>query len=119
MSDSILRKNTQAFIDANKISVRLTRYRKTSTAAGGWTIAKVGDLTSQDARLVRSANQGATVTRTLPDGRVVVVEAILVMLPEADIQEGDTFDYEGKTWVVGFVQKTINESINAQVGARG
>lgn len=116
---SVLRRQTHAFINSNLISIRLTRYSKTSTTAGGWTLTKVAELISQDARLVFSSNKNQSVTRVLPDGRVVIVDATLVMLPDADVEVGDEFEYDGKTWVVGSIQKTINESLNAGVGARG
>ncbi len=119
-TDSILARQTKAFIDANPTSVSLERFKRQATTAGGFRNVSVGTLLPVTGRIVRSSNrQGNEMERTLPEGQVVTFEYVLVLPLGTDIQDGDQFTADGQPWLVGPVTKTINASINAKIGSRG
>lgn len=95
--------STDAFIRDNPFDVVLSRFTRMDTPAGGTKKVPLGTLPPQLARLVESGLQGSSATRHLPDGRVVNVQATLVLHVGADVEAGDIFYYNGQDWECGQV----------------
>lgn len=81
------------FISENAIMVAFKRRTKVETPEGGfqWS-STVTTLPPQKARLVQSGRIAAAADRNIPDGRIVNIEATLVMAVGADVQLYDLVD---------------------------
>lgn len=112
----VFNNNTEAFIDFNPFDVRLRRRKKIPVAGGGWKWVADRTLPQQRARLV-TRNVSSVNSRTTPDGKIVLNEAILVMPVGADIQAPDQFDYYGESWEVSRVLTRL--STEAEVYRNG
>jgi len=106
---------TQMFIDANPNSFVLTRTARTSDGAGGFLPGTATVKTPQTMRLVGLGQLSASAERVSADGRIVRATFALVGMPNADVQVGDTFPFEGKTHEVLFVSKHPEWRVRAEV----
>lgn len=84
-------KQTQAFIDENSDDIVIIRRTKQDDGAGGYTWSAPVDLPPQRMRKVGQGRIGALTQRTTEDGRVLLPSAVLVALPDADVQRFDHF----------------------------
>jgi hypothetical protein len=94
---------TQMFIDANANTFNLQRSARVSDGAGGWTTGTPADVGAQTMRLVGLSQLSTQAERVSADGHIVRATFALVCLPSADIEVGDTFDFEGAVHEVLFV----------------
>lgn len=101
LTDQMHLRQTEAFIAENPSAITIKRRSKTETASGGWKWGSPVPLpSSQTMRKVGSNRVSVTIQRTTTDGKQVIPSAVLVGLPDADIQVGDLFDLDGKTYEV-------------------
>lgn len=110
IADRVHHKLTKEFIEDNPDDVVLMRRTKTTTAAGGFKWSASSPLAPQRGRLVMSSNRGDKIERTLPDGKVVLVQGTLIFLPGANVQVGDLLDIPEPdgvhSWIVVSVSTT-------------
>lgn len=94
--------STRSFIDDNPCTVVFQRRERVKVAGGGYQWRDVGDpLPVQRGRLVFRGNVSDTDRRTLPDGRVVTVQATIVLMSNGDVQESDIATVNGaRKWEV-------------------
>jgi len=92
--------STQAFIDEDPSNAVVERRKRTTVGGGGWQWQHVAYLPVQQCRQVLRGNVNDTNQRTLPDGRVVVANSVLVFLLGGDIQEGDLVRIDGVQYEV-------------------
>lgn len=91
----IARKNTRAFIDADKTIVELNRPQMATTDAGGIISAGEDTLPPQPARMVPLSGLVWDRSDPTPDeGRLPDVTEQLVMLWNADIRKEDWFPWD-------------------------
>lgn len=83
------RKQTQAFINENSVSVVVRRTAETDDGAGGTLPGATSSLTAQTVRKVGQAGQ--PVTRVTDDGRTQTATHVIIAMPTADFQVGDKF----------------------------
>lgn len=92
-------KNTQAFIQANPITVKLRRPQVQRTEAGGTKRTDPDELPEQSFRIVPMSGLVWDRSRTTPDeGRVEDVTEELIGMPDADMQKFDYFPCENGGW---------------------
>lgn len=98
-ADAIHVKQTVAFINEAPMDIIIHRRHKEEVPSGGFKWVNDPDLAPQTVRklgrYVSSANVGGSGSRTTTDGQVVVPNAIIIGLPDFDVQIGDTFDIDG------------------------
>ena len=91
---SIQREQTTNYINANPTDIALTRYTRTSDGAGG-TTATGATLDPQTFRVVAQSSAARTTERRTVSGAMVNPDIILVCQWDANIERGDSFDYNG------------------------
>lgn len=114
IGDATIARSTRAFIEENPADFEFVRPRWESTPAGG--LKKVEPpltLAPQRGRFVESNLASASSVRTLPDGRVVNVEATIVLMPGADVQDWDEVEYGGRRYMV--IGTSGRWAVNAEV----
>lgn len=100
---SVLRQQTATYIAANPDSVVLTREERTSDGAGGWTTTGSTPLPPQVVRIIQQRESNGTERRNR-DGEVVRPALVLLAQHDANVQRNDTFDWDGMTAEVVWVQ---------------
>jgi hypothetical protein len=89
MTDAIHDATTQGLIDENPVQVRYQPRQRKAVPGGAWKWVDEGSLLAeQQGRIVYRGNVGDQDRRTLPDGRVVVVQATIVHLSGAEADSG-------------------------------
>lgn len=86
-------RQTEDFIERNPSDVVLSREVRADDGAGGYTTTAT-PLTSQRVRVVQQRQNSGTERRNQA-GEVVRPAITLVMKHDADVQRGDTFDWQG------------------------
>lgn len=104
---------TQALIDAEGISLSLTRQPWVSDGAGGWRRGARTSVAAQKVRLI-SANTQLPVRRTM-DGREVSPLYTMVGMPDLNVQAGDSFIIDSVRYEVVFVQPSRVDATRAEV----
>jgi hypothetical protein len=96
---------TEYFISENPVNVSVQRHVRQRDASGGYDIVPSGPpLAPQRVRLVATNNQ--IFERTLPDGRIIRPERVLVApLDQCDFERYDTFVVEGHDWEIIYVHR--------------
>lgn len=89
----VLTRQTKQFIDQNPTNVVFSRMTKVADGAGGSTTAPTA-LAPQTVRLVRPQMSESVERRTV-GGEVVLPTLVVIAMPTADINRGDTFQYLG------------------------
>jgi hypothetical protein len=98
---------TEAFIQADPDYITLTRHERVRNDAGGWTVVDPYELTPQRFKLIHVGPPGDVTTA---DGEFSKPQYDqLVGKVGADIQRGDTFEYEDDSWLVVKVHTTEYE----------
>lgn len=105
--EDLNRKLTTAFINENPVSIVLNRKVKTATADGGWSLGSAAPLSPQIFTKIINGPVARQVTRE--DGSVVIPTHALVGQVDADIQRDDTYNLDGKTYLVIQISKSRND----------
>lgn len=108
-------KQTEAFIAENPEAIVLTRRAKVVQQSGGWRYDAGVALLAQNFRKVAVGRVKDTVERVTEDGRTVIPSAVLIGLPERDIQRGDLFTLDGVPHEVVFVNRRPEWRVSAEV----
>lgn len=116
LTDEVHLQATCDFINESPVTVIPVRRVKVATGTGGFTLA---DGEQQAPLTLRKVGQNGTIQRTNTDGNVVTVDAIVVAMPDADIQVGDMMDIRNVTYQVLTVSSDPPWSLHAEVYARG
>ncbi len=100
---------TKGFIDEELQAIVFTRRIREATSAGGKVWKVVGDLPAQDGRKI-TVRERAENVRTTSDGRTINVGSVLILMPGADVQEGDLWANDnlgpaGAVWEVLYVSR--------------
>jgi len=91
---------TAAFIAENPATITLTRETKGSDGQGGTATTGTTAIAAQTMRKVGSSRLRDVSDITTPDGRRVIPTAMLIGMPDANIQLWDTFTLGGEDWLV-------------------
>lgn len=92
-------RNTKVFIEANKITVQLRRPKIEQTEAGGVRKVDPDLVPEQTFRVVPMSGLVWDRSRTTPDeGMVQDVTAMLICMPDADVEINDYFPAEHGGW---------------------
>lgn len=112
------RRQTLAFIAANKEDITITRGGgRAPDGAGGWTKVPVGDpIPPQAFRLIP---QGGNVQARNIDGEQIKPAYVMIGAHDADIKIGDTFTHSSRDYDVIFVREDRDYETWAEVVHRG
>lgn len=108
---------TEAFIEENPVDVILTERRRVATTSGGYRWEEVGPRSPQKARLIIPDAAGSV--RHTEEGRVVLVEGILVLKRNAQVEIGDLWKRSDSVWEVFSIGRVQNWSVNAEMKRYG
>lgn len=97
-ADLVHNRLTNALIDENPTMVTLRRYRMEATPSRGQKKVLHSTLAPQRVRLI--ANNRQLPERTLPDGRVVRPQKVMLGDMNCDFALGDEFEEGGHTWEI-------------------
>lgn len=111
------RRNTQAFIDADWVTITLLRAEWSSDGAGGSVKGDSVPLTPQRMRLIPSQD-GATL-RTTANGEEVAPDYTLMGLWDADIERWDEFTLNGMRYEIVFVNQNTQYETKGEVAYLG
>jgi hypothetical protein len=100
MNDALHLKQTEAFINENPVDVVVTRRTKQANNSGGWKWTNPQNL---DPQTMRKVGTTTPVSRETADGKTVLPNAVMIALPDADLQIGDLFTIEGRDHEVVWV----------------
>lgn len=115
----VLRRNTQAFIDADPTEVVLHRPTRTNTGTGGTRPSGWAPQTVQTMRLLPQGG-GTSTERQLPDGKVVRPTWVLLGTYDANMLRGDAFDLpDGSVGEVVYVHEKRAYEVKGEVVGRG
>jgi hypothetical protein len=112
----VLREQTRKFIAEDAVEVVLTRGTRTPDGAGGFTIANPAPLLPQTMKVIQIAS-AAAVERKSVGGEVVRPDIKLLAEWDADIQMGDTMEWNGLILEVVWMIK-LDYEVTAEMGAR-
>jgi len=107
---------TQGLIEENERDIVFVRHVKQQTSAGGFTTEPSATLSPQEGRLVLGSKQ--IIDRTLPEGRVVSPDGIIILHKGADVQRRDKTRIDDRDYEVVFVTETP-WSVHAEVVRHG
>ncbi len=94
------RKQVDAWRDARPTKLILTRYSKTRDGAGGWIENDPRQLDPQIFRIVVFKRRLTQFMDNIEEGEVANLNYTLVGLPDADIEKGDSFVYDGNVYKI-------------------
>jgi hypothetical protein len=100
---AIMSRINRALINEFPSEAIVHRFERISDGAGGWVLGDETVLDSQIVRKVGSARVGDATERTLPDGRIVILEKTIVFNLDGNVQEGDVIHIDGDVWEVATV----------------
>lgn len=112
----VLREQTRKFIAESAYEVILTRGTRTDDGAGGFFIADPTPLGPQTVKVIQISS-AAAVERKSVGGEVVRPDIKLLCEWDADIQMGDTMDWNGLVLEVVWMIR-LDYEITAEMGAR-
>lgn len=113
----VLRKQTSVFIAGDPTPLALSRREKESNGAGGWRfVGPPSTLDPQDFHVVAAGE--TTTLRQTADGRQVAPTHNVIGEWDADIRQYDQFDYNGKTYVVLWVNADLEYVTHAEAAPR-
>lgn len=110
---------TQMFIDERPIELALVRSTKVSDGEGGWTKTSPTTLSPQRVRKVAQGRIADTTQRMTSDGALVIPTAVLIAMPDFDVQRYDTFTLDGIPHEVLWVTRLPEWRVQAEVVERG
>lgn len=111
-------KQTRQFINEDPTDITLTRTTRNSDGAGGWTPGAPVNVVKQTVRLVPTNPNAGAESRTV-DGEVLKTQYSIVAMPDADIEEGDSFKINGARHEVVIVLNIGGYELRAEVVRRG
>lgn len=94
------RRQTTAFINADVLEVSLQRFAPVTTAAGGTKRGAPATVPLQRFRLVPASMRTPTPTAATEGGQVPIFPYVLVGRWDADVQENDEFQLDGRWYQV-------------------
>ena len=94
------RRQVAAWKVARSVELVLTRYTRTADGAGGWTRTNPQTLMPQKFRIVVFKRRLTQFMDNIEEGNVPNLSYTVVGPPDADIEVGDTFVFEGKDYEV-------------------
>lgn len=117
---AVQRRNTDAFINADALSVALNRAGLVSNGAGGFRRGAPSVLPPQTVRLVPvGAQYGGAEEHEMLDGQTVQVDYHMVAPFDADIERGDWFFLRDEKHEVVWVRSVGDYEMKAGVTNRG
>lgn len=113
----MLRRNIDAFIKADPVTIALNRITKVETPAGGFTEESY-DILPQEFRLVPFKRRLTQQEVNTQDGPIPHLAYVLVGRYNVDVEKGDFFDLNGDRWrVVGVEPNTDRRDRTDRVSA--
>jgi hypothetical protein len=113
----MLRRNVDAFIKADPVTISLQRVVRVDTPAGAWT-EEFYELPPQEFRLVPFKRRLTSQESNTQDGAIPHLSYSIVGRYTVDIAKGDIFDLNGDRWrVVGVEPNTDRRSRTDRVVA--
>ena len=100
----IMRMQTKAFIDADLKQITLARRNETPNGSGGFTTSYVPLVFPQEMRLIPQHGSMSPL-RTTPDGEAVQPDYVLLGEHDCSMQRWDTFQDNGRRYIVLFVHE--------------
>lgn len=94
------RHQLDAWRDARPTELVLTRPSRVKDGVGGWTEQDPVELDPQKFRIVVFKRRLTQFMDNIDEGEVPNLNYTLVGYPDADIEKGDMFTYEGNTYTV-------------------
>lgn len=111
-------KQTRQFIAEDPFALALTRITREDDGAGGYVDGPPTPVAAQTVRLVPANPNAASETRTV-GGETLKTMYSIVAMPDADIQEGDSFQVNGARHEVVIVLNIGGYEVRAEVVRRG
>jgi|GEM_PF-2645948 len=116
----INRLNTKAFIEADPISLSLTRSGSVRTPGGGIKRQGAAQTPLQTFKLIMQSPAGGSIEQRTEDGTERRVEYVLLGEWDADVQTGDFWnDERGQRWEVTAIIPRNGYELRAVVEAHG
>lgn len=110
-------RSTEGFIAENPTSIAVIRTQRVKTAAGGLRKVKLPD--PMPPVTVRMVSNGNPSTRLDEDGSQVLPSYTVVAPPGSDIEVWDTFQWNGKSYKVVWINEAPAWALRAEVIERG
>lgn len=109
---------TQMFIDERPVDVAIERITKIVDGQGGWTKSPPTTLPPQRVRKVAQGRVSDTKQRMASDGALVIPTAVLIGMPDLDVQRYDKFSLYGVLHEVVWVTRLPEWRTSAEVVER-
>ena len=93
----VMRKNMTVFINADPITITLSRVPKISTPSGGYTEGTPTLLPPQIFRMTPFKRRLSDFTKDTQDGKILQADYILTGQWDCDVLRGDTFWFNGNS----------------------
>ena len=119
LTDPLHVRVTQDFINEHPVAAIPQRQSRVANGTGGFTLGVPVVQAPQIVRKVGLNSVTGVTERTTPDGELVLVTAIVVALPDANIQTGDTLAIGDDTFQVLSVAFDPPWRLQAEVYQRG
>lgn len=104
------RRSVGAFVEADSVSLVLTRPQRVDMGNGGWREGPGTTLPPQTFRLVPFKRRLTHQETNTQDGPIPILPYVLVALPGADVQRDDEFEHRGRQCkVIGVEPNTGGE----------
>lgn len=104
-----LRRNLDAFIRADPVTLVLQRPNKIQTSAGGVITSDPAPLPPQQFRLAPFKRRQSNDIQNTQDGYLRLGEYVLVGRHNADVEKGDTFEYNNLIYRVREVEPRTDQ----------
>lgn len=95
-------RQTQSFIDRDSDKIVLYRAAKSDDGQGGTIEGEPEPLATQTVRVVGQRNGPPVV---IADGRQIKLDKSLIGMPTFDVEIGDTFSYQNRSFEVVWIQR--------------
>jgi hypothetical protein len=105
----VLRKNMDAFIRADPVRISLVRTEKIKTPAGGYISGPATTLAPQQFRIGWFKRRLYDFKQEPAEGKVPVVQYMLIGRHSVDLLAEDEFDYNGDHYMVTAVEPKTND----------
>lgn len=115
IADSLHVKQTEKFIAGASSRIVFRRAIKEGDPSGGQRTVGHSDRDAQEVRVVGLRSPRVIVTN---EGRTVIVDKVVVGLPDLDVEVGDLFQHGGQNYEVTNVSREPGWRTQAEVSSR-